>query len=632
MQPLLDIQNLGVRFLTQSGPVTAVSDVSFQISPGQTVAVVGESGSGKSVTAQAVMGILPRSAVITAGCIQLNDVDATSASDSSVDLAQLDPASDAFRSIRGNRISMIFQEPMTSLSPLHTVGNQISEAVLVHRDVSVDEARDLSIDMLDRIGFPDPVRAFDNYPFELSGGLRQRAMIAMALVCRPSLLIADEPSTALDVTIQAQILKLIKDLQQELGMAVLMITHDLGVVANMADDIVVAYHGRVVESGSARDIFRDPQHPYLKALLKAVPHFDMKDGERLVPLREIKHQASDLLKKDRAPVTEADEQILSVRNLKKSFLTRSAKGLFTSRASIRPLLAVNSVSFDIKRGECLGLVGESGCGKTTLSKMIMRSIHADEGEVAFTEDGRETNLLTLSDDELVPLRQKIQYIFQDPFSSLNPRMTVYDLLSEPLVIHNIGDNTYRRVFVQELMKLVGLDPRWLNRYPHSFSGGQRQRVGIARALALKPDLVICDEPVSALDVSVQAQILNLLKDLQKDLGLTYLFISHNLAVVDYIADRIAVMCAGQLVELAPREALFKNPLHPYTRALVSAVPYADPDHPLNFEALMEGKASVPHEWPGPFTPRGGQSTPFLKAGDGHFIRAFDLPETLERSA
>jgi len=617
---LLDIRNLGIRFRTQAGDVDAVGDVSFKISAGSTVALVGESGSGKSVTAQAIMGLLPAVAQISTGDILFAD---PTENGKIINIAALDPNSEVMRQIRGGKISIIFQEPTTSLSPLHTIGDQIRETLLLHQNTSKKEAKNLSIDMLKRVGFPDPARSFDSYPFELSGGLCQRAMIAMALVCRPALLIADEPSTALDVTIQAQILKLIKDLQQELGMAVLLITHDLGVVANMADEVVVAYHGHVMESGSTRDIFANPGHPYLKALLKAVPHFDMKQGERLVPLREIEHQASNLLRNTAFARQDGDDEpILLVSNISKSFPNRAPRSLLKSYDTPAPIRAVNDVTFEIKRGECLGLVGESGCGKTTLSKIIMRNIDPNEGELVFNDCGKRVDLLSLDDREMIPLRQKIQYIFQNPFSSLNPRMTVNDLLSEPLVIHGIGDAKYRKDFVQELMNLVGLNPRWLNRYPHSFSGGQRQRVGIARSLALKPQLVLCDEPVSALDVSVQAQILNLLKDLQKDLGLTYLFISHNLAVVDYIADRIAVMCAGQLVEIARREDLFRNPLHPYTRTLLSAVPYADPDHPLNFGALMEGKASVPEHWPDPFGPRGGISPPLVDTGSGHLIRAY----------
>ncbi len=623
MSPLLDVRNLGVRFHTQSGAIDAVSNVSFKISAGSTLAIVGESGSGKSVTAQAIMGLLPRVGELTAGDILFAD---PAENGKVTNIAALDPESLDMQQIRGGRISIIFQEPMTSLSPLHTIGDQISETLLLHQNTSKQDAKALSIDMLERVGFPDPVRSFDSYPFELSGGLRQRAMISMALVCRPALLIADEPSTALDVTIQAQILKLIKDLQQELGMAVLMITHDLGVVANMADEVVVVYDGRVMESGSTRDIFANPEHPYLKALLKAIPHFNMKEGERLVPLREIEHQAGILLRNtDAADQVDDDVPILSVSNISKSFLNRSAKKLLQSSARLGPVRAVNDVSFEIKRGECLGLVGESGCGKTTLAKIIMRSVDPDHGEIIFNDRSINTDLFDLDDQAMIPLRQKIQYIFQDPFGSLNPRMTVHELLSEPLVIHELGDAKYRSEFVQELMNLVGLNPRWLNRYPHSFSGGQRQRVGIARSLALKPRLVICDEPVSALDVSVQAQILNLLKDLQDDLGLTYLFISHNLAVVDYIADRIAVMCVGQLVEVAPREILFRNPIHPYTRALVSAIPYAEPDHPLDFDALMEGQASIPEHWPDPFAPREDITAPLLDTGSGHLIRAFDIP-------
>ncbi len=470
-------------------------------------------------------------------------------------------------------------------------------------------------------------KPIDSYPFELSGGLRQRAMIAMALICRPALLIADEPTTALDVTVQAQILKLIRDVQDELGMAVLLITHDLGVVANMAEEVVVAHHGRVVEAGTLHDIFTNPTHPYLKALLQAVPHFDMKPGERLKPIREIAMPtrsfaaAPPLADRSHGP-------LLEVKHLTKRFgLRKNLKWL--SGGPETTVLALSDISFTIDRGECLGLVGESGSGKTTVSKAITRAVEMDEGEVIFHDGGRPINLFALDRQEMQPIRRKIQYIFQDPYSSLNPRMTVGTILAEPFIIHGIGTDATRRAASVRLLELVGLGAEHLNRYPHSFSGGQRQRIGIARSLALQPDLIICDEPVSALDVSIQAQILNLLKDLQKDIGLTYLFISHNLAVINYIADRIAVMCAGRLVELAPREELFRNPLHPYTRALMSAVPYPDPDRPLDFEEIGASRQSDPYAWPEPFTCL-ESDPPILSVGNGHFVRAKEVPAAASR--
>jgi peptide/nickel transport system ATP-binding protein len=515
---------------------------------------------------------------------------------------------------------MIFQEPMTSLSPLHTIGDQISEALHLHRKVDKPAGRELSTDMLRLVGFPDPARAMKTYPFELSGGLRQRAMIAMALVCRPALLIADEPTTALDVTIQAQILKLIKDLQSELHMAVLMITHDLGVVANVAEEVVVMFRGKVMESGNLEAVYQNPGHPYLKALLNAVPRFDLKEGERLVPLREIKAETGNMLKPDADRVrTKTDGPILRVENLSKSFTIR--KGSYFGSQESREVLAVDDVSFEIAPGECLGLVGESGCGKTTTSKLIMRALSTDTGTVTFFEGGQPVDVLALQGRELKDFRRRVQFMFQDPFGSLNPRMTVFDIISEPLIIHKIGTAQTRADAVRELMRLVGLDPRFLNRYPHSFSGGQRQRIGIARALALKPDVLICDEPVSALDVSIQAQILNLLKDLQSGLGLTYLFISHNLAVVDYIADRIAVMCAGRLVEMAPSKTLFRNPAHPYTQALLSAVPEPNIERKLDLSLLMADRASDPASWPAPFTIDADSRPRLVELGDGHFVRA-----------
>ncbi|MFQ5935289.1 MAG: dipeptide ABC transporter ATP-binding protein [Acidiferrobacterales bacterium] len=620
--PLLQVRDLKVEFvLHDQGIVRAVDGVSFSIREGSTAALVGESGSGKSVIAQAIMSILPKPARITAGEILFRDPAQQETGNSKpVDIAALDPQSTQMRAIRGGRISMIFQEPMTSLSPLHTVGSQIVEAVRLHRNVDKQEALGAATKMLSLVGFPEPERALNTYSFELSGGLRQRAMIAMALVCRPAMLIADEPTTALDVTVQAQILKLIKDLQQQLGMTVLLITHDLGVVANMADEVIVVYHGDVMERGSLIDIYERPQHPYLKALMRAVPRLGMGQEERLVSIREVERSTDGYLAERETWLTDAHPGalLLDVQHVSKCFQIR--KGGFLGRNA--PLVqALEDVSFDIQRGECLGLVGESGSGKTTLGKIIMRAIDPDEGKILYNDGGQVRSLLGLSDNELVAFRRKIQFIFQDPFGSLNPRMTVYDIVSEPLVIHATGDREQRTEVVQELMRHVGLDPRFLLRYPHSFSGGQRQRIGIARALALSPELLICDEPVSALDVSVQAQILNLLKDLQSELGLTYLFISHNLAVVDYMADRIAVMCAGQLVEIAPSDVLFRNPIHPYTKALLAAVPRTDPRQKLDLRALMEGRVSDPTSWPQPFGADGAQRPEFVDLGEGHFVRA-----------
>jgi len=626
MSDLLRVKDLKVDFTVPGGTIEAVRGVSFRVRPGSTVAIVGESGSGKSVVSQCIMGILPRAGQITGGEILFNDPESPSGPRN---LATMNPSGVEYRRIRGGRISIIFQEPMTSLSPLHTVGNQINEAIRLHRSVSEDQATEIAEQMLGLVGFPNPAKAVRTYPFELSGGLRQRAMIAMALACRPALLIADEPTTALDVTIQAQILMLLNDLQRELGMAVLMITHDLGVVANIAEEIVVMYKGEVMESGSLDHIFRDPQHPYLQALLKAVPRFDMDRGERLVPIRDIKHTPGKLLRQ-KAPWpdgADAAGPLLRVEGVSKSFTIR--KSGLTGKAPDSVVMAVEDVSFEVRRGECLGLVGESGCGKTTLSKILMRALTPDCGSVTFNDHGKPVDVLALKNNKLKAFRQRMQFIFQDPFSSLNPRMTVLDIVTEPLVIHKTGDKAFRHEVAKELMSVVGLDVRALQRYPHSFSGGQRQRIGIARALALRPDLLICDEPVSALDVSIQAQVLNLLKDLRNELGLTYLFISHNLAVVDYIADRIMVMCQGRLVEVAPREALFRNPMHPYTRALLSAVPHPNPDEPLDLQALMDGRASDPGAWPTPYCAGAGSSLSMIKVGDGHFVRAHDQADQLE---
>ena len=622
MSDILSIRNLTVGFDVHGSFITAVDDVSLTIRQGSTVAVVGESGSGKSTIAQSIMGILPKVAHISGGEILFHD---PAKGGATTDIAKLKRDGPAMRAIRGGRISIIFQEPMTSLSPLHTIGNQVGEALHLHREMGKKEGRELTIETLRLVGFPDPPWAYRAYSLELSGGMRQRAMIAMALICRPALLIADEPTTALDVTIQAQILKLIADLQAELGMAVLIITHDLGVVANVAEEVVVMYNGRVMESGSLDDIFNRAEHPYLKSLLAAVPRFDMAADERLVPIREIDTSESRILRKRDRPDGGAQGRqadgapILTVRNLSKAFSLRGT-GLFGSGPA-RKFHAVEGVSFDIKRGKCLGLVGESGCGKTTTGKLLMRALSADSGSVTFRDNGHDIDVLGLDQGSLLAFRRKVQFIFQDPFGSLNPRMTAFDIISEPLIIHAIGDRQERMEQVKELMRLVGLDVRYLRRYPHSFSGGQRQRLGIARALALRPELLICDEPVSSLDVSIQAQILNLLKDLQDQLGLTYLFVSHNLAVIDYMADRIAVMCAGRLVELAAPSELFHNPLHPYTKTLLAAVPYPDPSRRLDFEYVMKHKNPNPADWPAPFTVDPSITTALLDLGNDHFVRA-----------
>jgi len=622
---LLTVRDLRIAFDLDTGVLEAVRGIDFRVPHGKTVALVGESGSGKSVVAQAIMGILPKIARIAGGEIlfdrsgKMNGANGANGG-AIIDIARQPRNGPVMRSIRGSAISIIFQEPMTSLSPVHTIGDQIGEALRLHRKVSGREAKALVIEMLRLVGFPDPDRGFKTYPFELSGGLRQRAMIAMALICRPTLLIADEPTTALDVTIQAQILKLMIDLQKELQMALLLITHDLGVVANVADEIIVMYHGEVMESGTMEDLFHAPEHPYLQALLRAVPRFGMAPGERLTPIREIPMTEGQMFAK-KNPWPEGaglGTPLLLVENVSKRFAIRKG-GFFGGEQ--QQVLAVDDVSFEVKRGECLGLVGESGCGKTTLSKIIMRAITPDTGRILFNEGSQLTETLKLRGQELQEFRKRIQFVFQDPIGSLNPRMSVYDIITEPLVIHGVGNSREREEIAKELMALVGLDTKHLRRYPHSFSGGQRQRIGIARAIALRPDIVICDEPVSALDVSIQAQILNLLKDLQAKLGLTYIFISHNLAVVEYIADRIMVMCAGRLVEMAPADRLFQNPVHPYTRALLAAVPDPSLTCRLNFDRLMEGKASTPSAWPAPFTIDPDRRPGMVEVYDGHWVRA-----------
>lgn len=613
---ILEVRNLRVAFDTPGGAIHALRGIDFRITERETVALVGESGSGKSVTAQVLMGLLPKVARISSGEALFRDPKTGTVTD----LAKLSPATAEFRAIRGGRISIVFQEPMTSMSPLHRVGAQIQEALELHDNVTGAAAKARVIDMLRLVRFPDPERGYKSYTFELSGGLRQRAMIAMALVCNPALLVADEPTTALDVTVQAQVLGLIRDLQRELGMSVLMITHDMGVVANMADEVVVLYRGEVMEAGTADDIFRSPRHAYLKALMGAVPRIDADPATRLMPLASPDEGVPATLAKQRPVVRPDAPPLLTVKDLVKTYSIH-AESFGLKKTAARVVKAVSGVSFTIKDGECLGLVGESGCGKTTVSKMIIGAVPVDSGSVLYQDGDSSVDLAVMNDAARSAYRRRMQYIFQDPQGSLNPRMTVLDAVSEPLKVQGIGDKASQRARVEELLGLVGVDPRFLNRYPHSFSGGQKQRLGVARALTLEPKLLLLDEPVSALDVSTQAQVLNLLNDLRANLGLTYLFISHNLAVVNYVADRVAVMCAGRLVEVAPRRALFADPRHPYTRALLASAPSPDLDRRLDFELIRDGAATDPGKWPAPFDDREGVANELVEVGPGHFVRA-----------
>ncbi|TFF24880.1 ABC transporter ATP-binding protein [Jiella endophytica] len=555
--PILRVDNLGAAFYRQGGWHPAVRGVSFEIRPRETLALVGESGSGKSVTALSIMRLLPSETTRLAGRVELQGRD----------LLRL-PES-AMRRIRGDAVAMIFQEPMTSLNPSLTVGDQISEVLMQHRKMSFRAAKAETLRLFDKVRMSAAARRFDDYPHQLSGGMRQRVMIAIALACRPQLLIADEPTTALDVTIQAQILELIKVLQDEDDLAVLFITHDMGVVAEVADRMAVMWQGEIVETGDTAAVFRAPEAAYTSQLLLAVPQLGSMRGSRLparFPLPG-ERTGSPVEETGIAPAN-THPPLLQLRGLTARY--DAASGFF-GRVTGR-VHAVEDVSFDLHAGETLALVGESGCGKSSTGRAIMRLVAASAGSVRL--DGQE--VLEARAGDLGFLRRSVQMIFQDPFASLDPRMRVGAAIAEPLLVHGLASREAARRKVDELLPRVGLDPAMAERYPHEFSGGQRQRICIARALALAPKLIVADEAVSALDVSIKAQVINLMLDLQRDLGLAFLFISHDMAVVERISHRVAVMYLGEIVEIGPRAAIFENPQHPYTRRLLAAVPIPDP--------------------------------------------------------
>ncbi len=576
---LLDVQNLSVDFRTEEGLVHAVQNVSFQLERGKTLGIVGESGSGKSVTSLAVMRLIPNPpGKIVGGRILFRRRNGEV-----VDLVGMDNPS--MQSIRGNEIAMIFQEPMTSLNPVFTCGDQVMEAILLHQKVSRQEARERTIELFKQVLLPRPEKIFDAYPHQLSGGQKQRVMIAMAMSCNPSILIADEPTTALDVTVQKTILELMQKLQQENDMSIIFITHDLGVIAEIADDVMVMYRGKAVEKGDIYQIFTDPQHPYSKGLLACRPPLDVR-LRRLPTMADFLEELPDGRMKARdvtvQQVIEENvispeerkaalekiyrrEPLLKVEHVKTYFPIR--KGFFSRVVDY--VRAVDDVSFDVYPGETLGLVGESGCGKTTLGRTILRLIEPTGGAAYYA--GK--NVFDIPEKEMRALRRKMQIIFQDPYSSLNPRMTIGNAIMEPMQVHNLYDNDrQRREKVKELLEQVGLKAHHFNRYPHEFSGGQRQRICIARALAVSPEFIICDESVSALDVSVQAQVLNLLNELKEEYNLTYIFISHDLSVVKFMSDRIAVMNRGKIVELGDADEIYYRPKEDYTRHLIDAIP------------------------------------------------------------
>ena len=557
--PILSVSNLVTSFRVEGQWKPVVKGVSFDIAPKETVALVGESGSGKSVTALSTMRLTPAGNSRTEGSVKLMGRELLTLPNSEM------------RKIRGNEMAMIFQEPMTSLNPVLTIGFQIAESLILHRGMSRSEAEAETVRLLEKVRIPAAKSRFHEYPHRFSGGMRQRVMIAMALACKPKLLIADEPTTALDVTIQAQILQLIKVLQEEEGMSVLFITHDMGVVAEIADRTVVMYNGEAVETGETEQIFNRPEHPYTRSLLSAVPKLGSMGGHTRpmrFPVVDRETGLSDVPTETSDTVEAAARPVLEVSGLTTRFDIRSGiLGGVKGRVH-----AVENVSFSLQPGETLALVGESGCGKSTTGRSVMRLIEPQAGSVLL--DGED--LIKLSASEMRDRRKRIQMIFQDPFASLNPRMNVGTAIAEPLIINNLASRSEARDKVAELLRRVGLLPEMANRFPHEFSGGQRQRICIARALAVEPRIIVADEAVSALDVSVKAQVINLMLELQERMKLAYLFISHDMAVVERVSHRVAVMYLGEIVEIGPREAIFGNPQHPYTKRLLAAVPIPDP--------------------------------------------------------
>lgn len=600
--PILEVEHLRVQFTSDSGTTTAVVDESFSIRPGETLALVGESGSGKSVTSLSVMRLVEHGGgKIVNGSIKLRCRDGRV-----VDLRHANKSE--LQHLRGSEVAMIFQEPMTSLNPVFTVGAQIAESLILHRGMDEKEALKEAVHLLELVRIPDAERISLRFPHQLSGGMRQRVMIAMALACKPQLLIADEPTTALDVTVQAQILALISELQKEIGMAVLFITHDMGVVAQIADRVAVMRYGEIVESGTAQAIFAHPQHPYTQALLSAVPRLGaLKDIEHPCFFRLIDPDNGKVIEPPSDKLPPPGEKILEVKNLVKTFPVRTD---FWGRPTY-VVRACDHVSFDLRAGETLSIVGESGCGKSTTGRAVLRLLDVDSGEVLH----RGKSLLRMTRHELQEERRNLQMIFQDPYASLDPRQTVGYSIAEPMMIHNYcyKKEMYDRVAL--LLKRVGLSPDMANRYPHEFSGGQRQRICIARALSLKPQIIVADECVAALDVSIRAQVVNLMMELQEEMGLSYIFISHDMGVVERISHRVAVMYLGQIVEMGSRRAVLGNPLHPYTQKLLSAVPIADPQE-RNLLKLLNLS-----DLPSPVRKVGDDPViePLVEVEPGHFV-------------